>query len=175
MWQSKILSTPKSKFSEKAILLTTKEDVLRLFQKPFPFIQDAVTIKNSDRKIVYHLYDRPINLNEGLSARKSWPFITFQLHFLPGKRDKVYIGVTDGTLLRNYQVKGIQVQKWFRRLFIWLASRDFQVLGLEVAEKGLQDLSFYTRPPMNFEITKRRYNRKQKLVAAMMQRVLPKL
>jgi len=169
MWLSKIL------LEQKANLLTTKEDVLRLFQKPFPFIEDAVAINNSYRKIVYHLYDRPINLNEGLSARKLWPYITFQLHFLPGKRNKVYIGMTEGALLKNHKVNGMQVQKWFRRLFIWLASKDFQFLGLEVTEKGLNDLSFYTRPPMNFKVTKRKYDKKGKLVAAMMQRELPKL
>jgi hypothetical protein len=174
MWLPKILPTQKSERLEKRTLLCTPEQIIFLFQKPFPFLQGVVAVKNTDRKIVFHLYDRKISVNESYVAERLWPHITFQMHYLPGKRERVYIGMTEGVLLKTHQVNRRQIQKWFNRLFVWLASRDFKYLGLEVTEKGLEDLSFYTQSPMNFKVTKRKYNKKGKLEAVMMQRVLPK-
>jgi hypothetical protein len=161
--------------SQRPNLLTYKEDVLDLFQKAFPFLEDAVSEKNSPYKISYHLYDRLISLMDPPGQRKLIPFINFELVVDGPQRERVFLNSTEGKLFKKYHVTAPQIQQWFGHLFDWLAEKKFKVLELEVSEKGLNHLDFYTVPPMNFVESYRQMIKNKNLIDFVrMQRELPK-
>jgi hypothetical protein len=139
----------------------SESDVLYFFKYHFPFIQNVQIVFRSPYTFRARLFDGPI-LDEITDEDRAL-FLNFDLKYSDYDNEIVYLGTTNGALIkkniidREYQKTAIH--NWFLALFEIYAGRNFKSLNMHVAgqkehsKQEKRDFGFYTKEPLSFRLT----------------------